>query len=340
MMHLLPGWIPRLWRGCAWLLWLVIVAAWLLISLMGQTWEKTATLVYLPPLFGPMMLLLWAIPGWWWGRRHLALLSGTAFLVLGPGLGWRSHVARPSQASASDISLRVLTCNRGQHHGHDIGLFLYQTRPDVVAIQDGVTPAAFPAKSLRSLPHVARLGEFILASRHPILSTTGIRLKVRWADGRVRTWYHSVRHVLQIGDRQIVIYNVHLPSPRHALTGTKGPISKEEDYWAVQGQVMEELLGHVEAESLPTVVLGDWNIPPLGPRHRRMMRQLTDAHAAGGEGYGFTVPGDVRHWLAFYRPWLRLDYVLSSLHWAVETCLTEEASVSQHSAVFASLRLR
>lgn len=333
------GWIPRLWRGCAVLLWLVFVVLWLLIVFVGQSWSPTATLVYLPPLFGPLLLLVVALPGWWWGRRLLVLLAFTAVLALGPGLGWRSH---QNGGFSTAPTLRVMTCNRGQHHGHDIAGFVSTCQPDLLAIQDGVTPAAYTPGSaaIKHLVHTARLGEFVLLSRFPILQTSGIRLNVRWADGRVRTWYHSARHLLQAGDRQIVVYNVHLPSPRHALTGSSGPISKEENFWELQRQVQEELLSHVEAEMLPTIVLGDWNIPPLGPRYRRMTRSLVDAHAVAGEGYGFTVPGDVRHLLAFHQPWLRLDYILSSREWAVETCATEPSSVSQHAAVFAELRLR
>lgn len=334
------AWIARIWRVGAILLWMLFCIVWLSASLIGQEWERTAKLVYLPQLFGPLVLLLYAIPGWWWSRRWFGILWITAITVLGPGLGWRSHEGRGTARQQEDVrALNVVTVNRGQHHGHEIDAFLLEAKPDVVAIQDGFTPVAYPAGSegLRGLPYVVRTGEFVLVSRFPVKKTELLKLTVSRADGSVRTWHHSARYLIQTDGGEVVIYNVHLPSPRFALTGKKGPPAVTENYWEFQGQVLDELLAHIEAETLPTVVLGDWNIPAFGPRYRSMARQLTDAHAAAGMGYGFTAPGDVKHWLAFQQPWLRLDYILTSRHWNVERCVTEPASAAQHAAVFARI---
>jgi len=332
-----------IWRWGAALLWAVFTVVWLLVCLVGQNWPPVAKLVYLPPLFGPVVLACYALPGWWFGRRWAGILLFSSLAAMGPGLGWRSH-ARSADRVRDDhsFSLNVVTVNRGQHHGHEISNFLWQQQPDVVAIQDGFTPVAYPAgaKALLELPHVVRLGEFVLVSRFPVLESSLLKLQVRRQDGSVRTWFHSARHVLETKAGQIVVYNVHLPSPRFALTGGKGPEVLREDYWGLQGQVLEELLHYIESETLPTIALGDWNIPALGPRYRRMSRRLVDAHAEGGRGYGFTVPGDVKHWLAFRQPWLRLDYIFTNRQWEVERCVTEPASQAQHAAVSAKLRLR
>lgn len=337
------GGLATLWRIGAVFLWSLFLLVWLLTSLIGQDWEHTAKLVYLPPIVGPLVLLVYALPGWWWGRRWLVMLSLTALTVLGPGLGWRKHEGRPSTRNSDEGNvLRVMTVNRGQHHGHDIDFFLMETLPDVLAIQDGFTPVAYPAGAagLRGLPHVVRNGEFVLVSRFPVKDTKMLKLTVQREDGSSRTWFHSARYLLQTNVGEVVVYNVHLPSPRFALTGKKGPPAVTENYWEFQGHVLDELLAHIEAETLPTVALGDWNLPALGPRYRKMVKRLTDAHLVAGKGYGFTAPGDVKHWLAFHQPWLRLDYALASRHWDVERCVTEPASDSQHAAVFAQLRLR
>jgi endonuclease/exonuclease/phosphatase family metal-dependent hydrolase len=331
------------WRVAALVTCSVLVVLWLLIAVVGQEHSWTAKLVYLPPLTGPAFLLILAVPGWWWGRGHLVLLTLTAIFYLGPGLGWRTHerVLAPAP-QRSELRLNVLTINRGQHHGHSIDAFVSAHQPDVLAIQDGWTPQAWQAgaPAVKELRHVVRLGEFLLASRYPIVASQLLTLQMRRPDASVRSWTHSARHELRIGERQIVVYNLHLPSPRFALTGQEGPAAIQQDYWAFQGQLLQELLGLIESESLPTVVLGDWNLPALGPRYRRMVERLADAHQVAGKGYGFTVPGDVRHWLAFDQPWLRLDYVLSSSHWQTERCVTEPRSTAQHAALFARLRLR
>jgi len=335
--------LTKLWRIGAAILWTAFMVVWLLVCFVGQNWDPVAKLAYLPPLFGPVVLAVYALPGWWWGRRWFGILLFTALAALGPGLGWRSH-ARDLNPPPGDESLvlNVVTMNRGQHHGHEVDSFLDFAQPDVVAIQDGFTPVAYPAgaSALRELTHVIRLGEFVLVSRYPILDSKLLKLHVNRKDGSHRTWFHSARHLLQAGEKQIVVYNVHLPSPRFALTGGKGPQVLREDYWGLQGQVLEELLHYIESETLPTVVLGDWNVPAIGPRYRRMVKQLTDAHAEAGKGYGFTVPGDLKHWMAFRQPWLRLDYVLTDRRWDVERCVTEPVSPAQHAAVSARLRLR
>ncbi len=331
------------WRWGALLLWVLYMVAGSLVCLAGQNWPPVAKLVYLPPLFGPLLLACYALPGWWFGRKWAAVLIWTAVIALGPGLGWRSHAHAAFRArDDGPFTLNVVTVNRGQHHGHEISPFLWQQQPDVVAIQDGFTPVAYPAgaKALLELPHVVRLGEFVLVSRFPVRESSLLKLVARRKDGSVRTWFHSARHLLETPGGKVVVFNVHLPSPRFALTGGKGPEALREDYWGLQGQVMEELLRHIESETLPTVVLGDWNIPALGPRYRRMSKRLIDAHAVAGQGYGFTVPGDVKHWLAFWRPWLRLDYVFTNRQWDVERCVTEPESQAQHAAVSARLRLR
>jgi endonuclease/exonuclease/phosphatase family metal-dependent hydrolase len=138
----------------------------------------------------------------------------------------------------------------------------------------------------------------------------------------------------------MLVYNVHLPSPRHALI--KSPNTANilpANYWEMQGRMVEELCSRIELETLPVVVMGDWNIPAPGPRHSRMTRVLVDTHLVAGSGHGFTAPGDVRHPLAFRRSWLRLDYVLAGPGWQVLSSATEPLSPAQHAAVAAELAL-
>lgn len=105
--------------------------------------------------------------------------------------------------------------------------------------------------------------------------------------------------------------------------------------------VLDSLLKRIEAETLPTLVLGDWNLPAFGPRYRRLTRNLQDAHLAGGTGFGHTFPGDLTHWAAMGQPWMRIDYVLTDkTHWRVEECRVQtaaEAARSQHRGLWVRL---
>jgi endonuclease/exonuclease/phosphatase family metal-dependent hydrolase len=159
-------------------------------------------------------------------------------------------------------------------------------------------------------------------------------------DGVDRVWHYAARHEVQGPAGMMVVYNVHLPSPRHALVKSENTDKiLAQNYWELQGRMVEELCGKIESDSLPAVVVGDWNVPALGPRYRRMTRVLRDGHAEAGVGYGFTAPGDVRHPLAFWCSWLRLDYVMAGKDWKILASDTEPPTDAQHAAVFAEVML-
>jgi len=237
--------------------------------------------------------------------------------------------------------MKLMTCNRGQHHGHQLTDFITKHQPDVLGLQDH-----FSAESIQGRPEVtylvnrARASEFSLFSRFPITKTDLISTRGKRMDGVDRVWHYAARHQVQGPAGMMAVYNVHLPSPRHALVKSENTDKiLAQNYWELQGRMVEELCAKVEADLLPAVVVGDWNVPALGPRYRRMTRVLQDGHAEAGGGYGFTAPGDVRHPLAFGRSWLRLDYVMAGKGWEVLASDTEPLSEAQHSAVFAEVVL-
>ena len=156
----------------------------------------------------------------------------------------------------------------------------------------------------------------------------------------------------------MVVYVVHLRSPRADLAhyrewrywkNTIYGVPKTEwhadhlcHYWQEQYEAMRRVVAEIEKETLPTLVLGDWNVPDSGPRYRQITRSLDDAHREAGTGYGYTFPGDLKHWAALNEPWMRIDYVLCSRgDWEVLECsVQQEAADSQHRAVKARVRLR
>jgi endonuclease/exonuclease/phosphatase family metal-dependent hydrolase len=136
---------------------------------------------------------------------------------------------------------------------------------------------------------------------------------------------------------------VQLPSPRKELRSQGLAIRPSESirqFWQDQVMLMQQVLQHVESETLPVVVCGDWNAPPVGPLYRRMTAQLSDAHMAVGDGAGYTFPGDLWNPLTLGKPWLRLDYILCNAGCEVLRCETEAPSEAQHAAVGAVLRIK
>ncbi len=333
---------------CAWIIVVALVGA---ILISGTRFAWIAPLVFAPPFVWPLGLVLLAVLSWLAAARGYALgLLLTAVFIAGPLLGWRSHraVHAPLVPGTPGL-LRVLTWNQGQHYTHSLAPFITQMQPDVIAYQEALAVNRQPgaAPELQPYEHIAKVGEFMLASRFPITSTALVPTATPEQASYGRYSAKAARFVIDFQGQSVVIYSLHVISPRFALdhalgiekdTNTK--LRDDSSFWPRQRAMIELLIARIEAETLPTLVLGDWNMPPLGPYYRQMTRRFQDAHAAVGQGYGFTCPGDQWTPLTLGEPWLRIDYVLCNSRWEPLECYTEEASKAQHRAVAAVLRLR
>ena len=110
-------------------------------------------------------------------------------------------------------------------------------------------------------------------------------------------------------------------------------------FWDGQMADAQAVLDAVRADPLPALVAGDFNAPHMGHIHDLITRELGDAHAEAGAGFGFSFPGTTRNPLSAGGPWMRIDYVFHSRHWQALNCTTEASRPSQHRAVAATLRL-
>lgn len=319
---------------------MVIAGAWGLLTfihgstiVIGQRSEWVAPWVYAPPQL-------------WIGLHAILFVMAcvmSRWLVLLCALGlWGAvhpllHEGSPKPVTHDASELRVVTCNWGQIGGHRLEPFIEHVGADIVALQESYgARAATPSPAMKM--HQRRVGEFILLSRYPITRTELLFLK-----GNGKLWPRAVRFEVQWPTHPLVVYSVHLPSPRHELKDYRRsltPGQTAQQFWQAQEGLLQDVMQRMEAETLPVVVLGDWNVPPIGPLYRRLTERFLDAHQEAGSGPGFTFPGDVRNPLSMGGRWLRLDYVLANGAWEILHCETEGPSGSQHSAVGAVLRLR
>jgi endonuclease/exonuclease/phosphatase family metal-dependent hydrolase len=254
-----------------------------------------------------------------------------------------------------------MTWNRGQHGGQSPIDFKRRQQPDLLVLQESALRERTLARSNDYGDYTAYLsaGEHTLLSKFPILESSLLpspdgALPPAGAASPRQT--RAARFVVDWNGRRIAVYSVHLRTPRDVLLGQwrsglfYGLLGLPGTSWAERsaqyqvfwnGQLSDArmILDAVRADPLPALVAGDFNSPHTGHIRQLLTRELGDAHAEAGAGFGFTFPGKTRNPFSAGGPWLRIDYLFFTRHWSAMTCTTEAERASQHRAVAARLAL-
>lgn len=282
-------------------------------------------------------LFVWIVV-WLGGYRFL---SGSSFLV--PAAG----------------ALSVMTYNRGEGSGKMLGAFMEENNPDVAVFQD----AARRFTQLTALPQFARHshtfqhGEFVLLSRWPLVESEPLRLT--WPERSTGGGLVGTRSVVDWNGTRVVVYNIHLPTPRDLLYwyGRRGtflygllglvphtPLHARHqrylDAWRARLSLVSQLASRVRGERDPVLLLGDLNLPPAGEGYHKLCGVLEDAHEAAGSGFGHTFPSNVTSMARLFAPWIRIDHVFASSHWKALSCGVFRGQDTQHLPVGAVFTLR
>ena len=248
----------------------------------------------------------------------------------------------------SGPSLKILINNIGQKGKTSLTPFIEREHPDVIALQEAGRERQFAAAYPDQ--HVAAVGEFTLISKYPILDSGPVR-EATWLGKPAAAWFE-----IDINGAPIVIYNVHIPSPRSDLSklsgrglalgviGWAGSRLREvrdryQASWDLRMDFATALAGVIEKDTRPKLAVGDFNMPGHGRVYHRMTRNLSDAFEKSGRGYGFTMPGKTRNPIALFGPWMRLDYILCGEGLRPASCRVEPDRESQHRAVVAVIEL-
>lgn len=337
------------------LLYLVALAAVALsIDRFGQANVTTATLMYLPSptwLLPGIALLMPALL-FDWKSFLLLLIGGGFFFTSHLNYQWRSE--RPLEVPKPFEKLRLLSWNRGQSGSTSLTALKTELKPDYILLQDARGRAARYRldSNFGEFREFVDTGEFAMISRWPVLASENLTMNS--ANGAVVT-LGAARFVTVYAGTKIVLYSIHLPSPRDALEATgRGAFllgilglpgtsleSKKLHYQAFwDGQMIKaaEILRRIRRETDPVIIAGDFNTPAIGPVYKLYADSFQDAHLESGSGFGHTFPGDTRNPLALFQPWLRLDQMFASQDWQVLNCQPQPVK-AQHLPVFGIFKL-
>lgn len=332
----------------------------LLIKYRAETNLLSVFLAYLPswvvalPFLGTLLagilFLCW--------RSVLVSLVSPVLVIL--WLGSYSVGKSASGRAPADGSFAVMSYNRGQGAERVLTGFAAQNQPDVAVFQD----AGRRLQQLSALPQFATThrhsfqdGEFALLSRWPLLQNESLRLA--WPENTAGFYRAGTRSVVDWNGRRVVVYNIHLPTPRdllywYARRGTflygllglvpHTPLhARHQQYlatWRARVALVSQLVSRVRAETDPVILLGDLNLPPAGQGYQLLCDVLQDAHAAAGSGFGHTFPGNMKSVASLFAPWIRIDHVFASSPWLVLSTGVGSGGASQHLPVGAVLTLR
>lgn len=157
-----------------------------------------------------------------------------------------------------------------------------------------------------------------LLSRRPIVSFRNheiTRLSTQADDAEPRPMPGFLDAVVQVGRVTVRVLDTHLdyrPDPQ------------------VRAQQVADMLEILGETTRPVILLGDLNAPPDAPELTPLRARLRDVWT--GSGSGFTYPADA--------PVRRIDYILTSGHFAVLDVRVLDTRASDHRPVVADLIVR
>jgi endonuclease/exonuclease/phosphatase (EEP) superfamily protein YafD len=326
-----------------------VLAVALLLGWVGESWWVTTVGLYLPRvvLAAPLPVLAPAL--WWLRSWRLLVGQGVGLLVVAfPLMGL--NVPSPGFPDRSAPTLRVLSYNVDSSLGGVDAVVAEVERysPDVAFLQEiGQTVELTRAMQAR-YPTVRVSGQFLSASRYPIVSEVDPE---RFPfDGRQRT-PRFLEQTMETTLGRVAFYNMHPISPRddfyalrgrglrreilsgHLFSGDAGPnIRANAELRARQVQSSADAAAR---ESGPAIIAGDTNLPGLSVVFRRHLSRFQDGFVKAGWGFGYTYPDDKRP-----GPWMRIDRILANDALRFVRFRVGQSRASDHLCVVADLQLR
>lgn len=285
--------------------------------LFGEKWlviafiNTFAHLLWFPTLI--LILLNLLLRQW---RLSVILLPGGFALLFTWGSMFLPN--NPPDMNTTDIPLRVMTFNLKGYNPNQEAIveLIREADADIVALQEvsDINTSILEAELQDIYPYmVLHMTDNVtqgqgLLSRYPIVEDEF------WQFDFVPNTLGHQRSVITLENgTSLAIYNVH---PTHP--GMQGSLFNPH-YRSLE---IEAILERSANESIPHMLLGDFNMPDLSEDYASIINNYTDAYRMAGYGMGFTFPNVAR-----IPTFLRLDYVFHS-----EGIMAQQAQVLPNGA--------
>ncbi len=138
---------------------------------------------------------------------------------------------------------------------------------------------------------------------------------------------------IAIGDDSIRVYNVHLASnwfekedyeflDRPSVEGAESIIQRLKTSFFKRVKQVKAIKEHMNTSSYPIILCGDFNDTPTSFSYKQLSKGLNDSFTIAGMGLGQTYNGKF--------PALRIDYILYSPEFKINSFKTTEVNLSDH----------
>jgi endonuclease/exonuclease/phosphatase (EEP) superfamily protein YafD len=321
--------------------------AWAELRLVGERWWVTGAALYLP--MAGFLLPLPVLTALVWLVRRPYLYATQAVAAVVAVVGLMGFVVPLPHFGAHGPAMRVMSYNvDSQHRGVDaIVAEVDRFKPDVAAFVE-VVPPGLEAPMHDRYPNVVSNGQFLVATRYPVLSTRDPE-RVPWY-GRQRSPRY-IEHVLDTPLGHVALYVVHPLSPRDDLGAIRGRQGLKAEILSgrllhpagadviqinsgLRRAQVEQFSAEASRESIPVIVAGDTNLPVGSEIFASNLSRLQDGFREAGWGFGYTYPNDKRF------AWLRLDRILASEELRFVDFSVGASKSSDHRSVVADLVAR
>jgi len=274
------------------------------------------TFAYL--IFAPLVVLL---------PLTLLVRSHVGFLRLLPILAifivWLIPHIKPrvSAASISSNSIRVVTFNTlwDNRTRNNLLQWFRDTDADIIFLQEITVDAA---KQMRTeladaYPYQPVSTDSDLWGGNYILSRLPVST-FEYVDLGVPNSMQPQRITASINGMSFAAYNIHLEWPMSSERPLKAQISRLSPTLGfaagydntIRNLQIERLKTHLQNETLPFFMAGDFNTSDQSPSYKLLATSLNDSFREAGNGFGMTWPvASVQKLPSFVPPLIRIDYV-------------------------------